>query len=72
MGNYCPRRPSQTTTTIRPIQDYCHRNLINRDCKAAAEAYGVSPDKAYCKPEDIANDKDVDMVVVSVKVNIVY
>lgn len=40
--------------------------------KAAAEAHGVSPEKAYCKPEDIANDKDVDMVVVSVKVNIVY
>ncbi|KAL8896317.1 MAG: hypothetical protein Q9207_007763, partial [Kuettlingeria erythrocarpa] len=36
--------------------------------KAAAKAHGVSPEKAYSKPEDIANDPDVDMVVVSVKV----
>ena len=36
--------------------------------KAAAKAFGVSEEKAYSKPEDVANDKDVDMVVVSVKV----
>ena len=36
--------------------------------KAAAKALGVSEEKAYSKSEDIANDKDVDMVVVSVKV----
>ncbi len=36
--------------------------------KAAAKALGVPEGKAYSKPEDIANDKDVDMVVVSVKV----
>ena len=36
--------------------------------KKAAEAYGVPADKAYSSAEDMANDKDVDMVVVSVKV----
>lgn len=36
--------------------------------KKAAEAHGVSADKAYSSPEAIANDKDVDLVVVSVKV----
>ena len=36
--------------------------------KAAAKAFGVTEKKAYASPEDIANDKDVDMVVVSVKV----
>ena len=36
--------------------------------KAAAKAYGISEDKAYSSPEDIASDPDVDMVVVSVKV----
>ena len=36
--------------------------------KAAAKAYGISEKKAYGSPEDIANDKDVDMVAVSVKV----
>ncbi|KAL8934218.1 MAG: hypothetical protein Q9216_006021 [Gyalolechia sp. 2 TL-2023] len=34
---------------------------------AAAKAHGIPLEKAYCKPEDIANDPDVDMVVVSVK-----
>ena len=36
--------------------------------KAAAKAFGVPEEKAYSKPVDMANDKDVDMVVVSVKV----
>ncbi len=36
--------------------------------KKAAEAHGLSADKAYSSPEAIAEDKDVDMVVVSVKV----
>ena len=36
--------------------------------KKAAETHGVSVDKAYSSAEDIANDKDVDLVVVSVKV----
>ena len=36
--------------------------------KAAAKANGVPEKKAYSNPEDIAKDKDVDMVVVSVKV----
>ena len=36
--------------------------------KKAAEAHGVSADKAYSSPEAIAQDKDVDLVVVSVKV----
>ncbi|KAL8915937.1 MAG: hypothetical protein Q9208_008779 [Pyrenodesmia sp. 3 TL-2023] len=35
--------------------------------KAAAKAHGVASEKAYSKPEEIANDPDVDMVVVSVK-----
>ena len=40
-----------------------------KTAKAAAQAYGVPESKAYDNPEDIANDKDVDMVVVSVKVS---
>lgn len=36
--------------------------------KAAAKAHGIPLEKAYSNPEDIANDPDVDMVVVSVKV----
>ena len=36
--------------------------------KAAGQAQGLPEAKAYCKPEDIADDKDVDMVTVSVKV----
>lgn len=39
-----------------------------KTAKAAAEVHGVPLDKAYSSPEDIANDPDVDMVVVSVKV----
>ena len=39
-----------------------------QSAKKAAEAHGVSVDKAYSSAEDIANDKDVDLVVVSVKV----
>ncbi|KAL9066028.1 MAG: hypothetical protein Q9161_007818 [Pseudevernia consocians] len=35
--------------------------------KKAAEAHGVSADKAYSSAEAIAEDKDVDLVVVSVK-----
>ena len=34
---------------------------------AAAEFHKIPSDKAYCSAEDIANDPDVDMVVVSVK-----
>lgn len=37
--------------------------------KAAAKAHGLPPEKAYSSPEDIANDPEVDMVVVSVKVS---
>lgn len=37
--------------------------------KAAAKAHGLSPEKGYSNPEDIANDPDVDLVVVSVKVH---
>ena len=40
--------------------------------KKAAETHGISVDKAYSSAEDIANDKDVDLVVVSVKVLSVY
>ena len=36
--------------------------------KAAAKAHGVPESKAYHTPEAIANDPDVDMIVVSVKV----
>lgn len=36
--------------------------------RKAAEAHGLSVDKAYSSPEAIADDKDVDLVVVSVKV----
>lgn len=36
--------------------------------KKAAEAQGISSDKAYSSPQAIADDKDVDLVVVSVKV----
>ncbi len=36
--------------------------------KKAAEAHGVSAEKAYSSAEAIAEDKDVDLVVVSVKV----
>lgn len=36
--------------------------------EAAAKAHGISAEKAYSSPEAIANDPDVDMVVVSVKV----
>ena len=36
--------------------------------KKAAEAHGIEADKAYSSPEAIANDKNVDLVVVSVKV----
>ena len=39
-----------------------------QSAKKAAETHGVSVDKAYSSAEDIANDKDVDLVVVSVKV----
>lgn len=35
--------------------------------KAAAKVHGVPENKAYHKAEDIANDPDVDMVVVSIK-----
>ena len=36
--------------------------------KAAAEAYGLPLDKAYSDAEAMAADKDVELVVVSVKV----
>lgn len=36
--------------------------------RAAAKAHGVSETKAYSSAQDIANDRDVDMLVVSVKV----
>jgi len=36
--------------------------------KAAAKAHGLPLEKGYSNPEDIANDPDVDLVVVSVKV----
>lgn len=36
--------------------------------KAAAKAHGIPVEKAYCTPEDVARDSDVDMIVVSVKV----
>lgn len=36
--------------------------------KVAAKAHGLPLEKAYSNPKDIANDPDVDMVVVSVKV----
>ncbi|KAL8768186.1 MAG: hypothetical protein Q9209_005494 [Squamulea sp. 1 TL-2023] len=36
--------------------------------KAAAKAHGLPEEKGYSNPEDIANDPNVDMVVVSVKV----
>ena len=36
--------------------------------RKAAEAHGISADKAYSSAEAIAEDKDVDLVVVSVKV----
>ncbi|KAL9637562.1 MAG: hypothetical protein Q9164_002122 [Protoblastenia rupestris] len=40
--------------------------------KAAGQAQGLPESKAYSKPEDIANDTDVDMVTVSVKVPMHY
>ncbi|KAL8862253.1 MAG: hypothetical protein Q9178_001262 [Gyalolechia marmorata] len=36
--------------------------------KASAKAHGLPEEKGYSNPQDIANDPDVDMVVVSVKV----
>ena len=36
--------------------------------KASAKAYGLPEEKGYSNPNDIANDPDVDMVVVAVKV----
>lgn len=36
---------------------------------AAAKAFGLPEDKAYDSAEAIANDPDVDMVTVSVKVS---
>lgn len=36
--------------------------------KKAAKSHGIPEDKAYSSSEAIANDPDVDMVVVSVKV----
>lgn len=43
----------------------------NPDSAARAAAFHQVPEsKAYSKPEDMAADKDVDMVVVSVKVNL--
>ena len=36
--------------------------------KASAKAHGLHEDKGYSSPEDIANDPNVDMVVVSVKI----
>ncbi|KAL8658540.1 MAG: hypothetical protein Q9226_000915 [Calogaya cf. arnoldii] len=36
--------------------------------KASAKAYGLPEEKGHSDPNDIANDPDVDMVVVSVKV----
>lgn len=39
-----------------------------QSAKKAAEAHGIPVDKAYSSAEDIANDQDVDLVVVSVKV----
>lgn len=38
--------------------------------KAAAKAQGLPLEKGYSNPKDIANDPDVDMVVVSVKVSL--
>ena len=43
-------------------------NSSSESAKAAAKAFDISEKKAYSSPEDIASDKDVDMVVVSVKV----
>ncbi|KAL8740844.1 MAG: hypothetical protein Q9190_006495, partial [Brigantiaea leucoxantha] len=40
--------------------------------QAAAKSHGIPVEKAYSKPEDLANDPDVDMVVVSVKVHMHY
>ena len=37
--------------------------------KAAAKAHSLPQEKGYSNPEDIANDPDVDLVVVSVKVD---
>ncbi|CAO1600106.1 transcription regulator gal80 [Xanthoria calcicola] len=35
--------------------------------KASAKAHGLPEEKAYSNPNDIANDPDIDMVVISVK-----
>jgi predicted dehydrogenase len=37
--------------------------------KAAAKSHGLPLEKGYSNAEDIANDPDVDLVVVSVKVD---
>ena len=47
-------------------------SLLQVTAKAAAEAYNVPLQKAYWTPEAIAEDKDVDMVVVSVKVGSMF
>jgi len=39
-----------------------------KSAQAAAAFHGIPSEKAYSNPEDLANDPDVDMVVVSVKV----
>ncbi|KAL8948197.1 MAG: hypothetical protein Q9222_005588 [Ikaeria aurantiellina] len=67
-----------TTTHVQPFQEggvlADHFKLTalatsNPDsAKAAAKFHGVPLEKAYSKPEDIAKDADVDLVVVSVKV----
>ena len=40
-----------------------------QSAKAAAKFHEVPEEKAYSSPEAVANDPDVDMVVVSVKVD---
>ncbi|KAI4162767.1 MAG: hypothetical protein LQ342_003654 [Letrouitia transgressa] len=56
---------------INTLEPYNTLGTSNPDSAARAAAFHQVPEsKAYSKPEDMAADKDVDMVVVSVKVNL--
>ena len=56
----------------KPLSDQYQLRAVGtsstKTAKVAAKAYGLAEDKAYDRSEAIANDGDIDMVVVSVKV----
>lgn len=64
-----------TRAHLGPIKDSPHYELVAlatsspESATLAAKKHGVAPEKAYSSAEDLANDPDVDLVVVSVKVS---